>query len=143
MDAAIAIVPGYRSLIRDRRTNMNIVRLLAALCVCAILAPAAGVAQSPPSPSTATLLKQNPLIGQVEKIDSDGAWDLVKRLQIMAARPAQDFGPKRGSQPTAEEAQQLAANPVFRQAYDKDPAAALDRLRETNKVLSRARPHGA
>jgi hypothetical protein len=111
-------------------------RLLAALCACVILymAPAAGIAQS--APTTATVLKLNPLVAEVARVDPDEVWDLVRRLQIAGAGPSRSSGSGRGSdQPIAGEANQIAANPLFAAAFAKQPSETLGILRQVNELL--------
>src|ERR1700733_2388111 len=97
------------------------------------------IAQSKPTVVVKNVTQQNPLIDDVARNDPDGLRALLQRLEILTTGQ-RDSGPARsGSTPTAQESAQIAANPLLSEAYTKERAATLARLRATNEGLDRAR----
>jgi hypothetical protein len=100
---------------------------------------ARAIAQSKPTVVVNNVTQENPLIDDVARNDPDGPRGLLQRLEILTTG-RRDSGPTRsGSTPTAQESAQCAANPLLSEAYTRDRAATLARLRATNEELDRAR----
>jgi hypothetical protein len=102
--------------------------MIGAISLCAGIA----AAQSPPA--VGAVVAQNPLLSQVAHVDRDILKSLLDRLTAIRGDPMRE-GAARGDSPTENERRQIAANPVFAEAFVKRPTETLGVLRQVNAFL--------
>jgi hypothetical protein len=118
-------------------------RLLSTLLICTMACGLSGnlhaeSAQNAPDREIISILKQNPLVADVDRANPDDVWNLVSKLNVLVTNQRDSGGSRSGSTPTPAESAQIAANPALHLAFQSDPAGALALLRETNDELGRA-----
>jgi hypothetical protein len=98
----------------------------------------AGVAVAQSPPSEGEVVAQNPVLRQVAQVDPDILKNLLDRLAAIRGEPTRE-GAARGESPTENEQRQIAANPIFAEAFVKSPTETLGILRQVNAFLDEPR----
>lgn len=80
-----------------------------------------------------------PLIIQLRRQAPESVRAVEITLDRIDEAPRQQDTWRGNAKPTAAEREQIAANPPFARAYDKDPGETLRLLRWCNDILSKAR----
>jgi hypothetical protein len=97
-------------------------------------------ANATPAPIV-SLLRQNPVLAEVNNVDAGDLARIVDRLSRLAngPRPPRTRNGDDSVPPTLEELRQIGANPLFTAAYQQQPDSALETLRETNHLIQAGR----
>lgn len=117
---------------------------LAALSLAAFLliAPAIGSAQGsndPPQPDPlATLLERNPLLERVQEVEPNALESLLRQLGSLSASTRQGRV-RSAAKPSAQEMEEIEANPAFASANRRAPGQTLQLLRGVNTLMSARR----
>lgn len=122
----------------DRHSATTYRLMAATMAVILIIGPiVAARAQSPPKDAPTTsdpLVASNPLLAELQRIKPEQMPLVRNKLKGMESRPAS--GSRGGDiRPTAAEASQIAANPDFGRAFDRDPEDTLALLRFLNREM--------
>jgi hypothetical protein len=113
------------------------VRILAILALCITVCGPIGTAVAQPTQETSALIAQNPLLAQVAQVNLDLLRSLLSNLRMIITGPRQ--GGVRGEPPTKAELTQIAVNPAFSEAFEKDQFATVFLLRQANAAVAKAR----
>jgi hypothetical protein len=92
---------------------------------------------TPVTPDTANVIRLNPTLNSLNRVDPQFTTSVVIRLKRFGQSLQDDI--RRGdATPTVAEQAQLAANPAFNQAYRNRPDETLHLLRSVNDILSKS-----
>lgn len=116
---------------------MGFVRALLVTVTCAIFlcCTTGAVAQAlkgGDGQPTREVASKDRLLQAVARSDPDSARDIENKLRSLTVGISQ-IGLR--ANPTNEEAEEIAANPTFRLAYEHYPTATLNLLRRANKIV--------
>jgi hypothetical protein len=121
------------------RTLIGVVIVIAALWGSSGRAAAQSGANGAPAPA-GPILRQNPLLAEVSRVDPGDFERILEQLSRLATGPRP---PRTRSGlervPSPQERRQLAANQLFAAAYQQRPDDALALLRETKRLIQTGR----
>ena len=109
-------------------------RLPVILAISAVIASYAATAAAQSPPSAGDIGTRNPLLNQVAQVDPDVLNSLLARLSAIRGSPSRQ-GAARGDPPTDSEQREIAANPIFAEAFAKSPDETIGVLRQVNLFL--------
>jgi hypothetical protein len=111
-------------------------RLRLVLIACALTFSSVLCLAGPPSAG------QDPLLREVARVDPEKLEAFKNTLTMLQKADIQTVTHK-GMRPTDSEEAQIAANPAFARAFERDPVGTLALLREINDDLNRRRAASA